>query len=1512
MDNIKIAEQLKKLQENILSVLEAQESTQKSQLEITKEMVKSVSEISTSSDNTVEKLEQTRDALEKAAEAASKMSRNGAASTFAEQLKKAAKNGTSLKDALKAAVKQMPGFAAFAGIWSGFTEGITFSANALRLFTSFSMTALEAMGQLAISILTFPFKILSNLISFASSGGGDNGLRQALEDIRKEFGDLHKASSAAIIGMARNMKGQLANTGLSIYRTFGMLAERLKTITEYAKNMGPLFAVLSGQFVDNAEAIGVYFKGLGLTEEGQKAVGTRAMALGQDITEVTRQMTNYSVQLGDQFGLSSKEISRDIGNMMADFEHFGGMAPQMLAQISTYARRLGTDIKALDGVIDQFDNFENAARSAAQLTQAFGLQIDAVEMLKTQDVAERTEMLRKSFFAAGRSIENMTRQERALLQQQTGLEASSLALIFSQKSQGLSYEQVKKKSENAQKSQLTQAEAMQKLANSIERLVRSGSMGGGGFFERFFQGFERGILRSREFRQLMIDIRMALRATYWAGAEVGRMFVDMFPGVEQLVKGLRGLFDRNRFRAMLTELKNTFRTFFSDLTSPNSKSSFKNLMDNLKRMFWNYFDGSSPAGKSLLDGFKNFAKAAAVIVAGMIGEIAKGLTQGIRFIADILSGRQSLGDLSKGGQGAIGFIFELLDPIIEAVKEAWPPLVAALEDLFMEEIWPRVRDFLLDHALVIGAVLFGPGILNAIFSGVVGAIGATVTESLTKGLLAGIGEVASSGSVKNALTKGMSSVFGGASSGVAASIASTGEAAVAAQASPITGAEVGKMALIAIFIAVGIMAVLAAITLLAQYIQEHKITTKSMLTASATMIAAGAVILELAGVLQIAATINAGATAAVPALVALGIMAAALGAFLYGFVWAMSDFKESQIRTSMIALAAGGAFLAEAVLILGAAMLIGTEMISSGGLGAGAAFIGLTAIAGAVGTMTALVTNIIDEVSKLNIPSDFDRKFDVYTKALNSVTTFGTMVAEISNSTSSSSLSEWVFGDGDRQIRVLEQLKNTIIGITNQMMSIINQLIARISTIETGPEILQRVDIFANIMEGFGRLNDAVTPPDGLMTARFGFSVEGQLTGFALAVGSIIDAMIVLMNSVVTNLTRITSLSLLPEDISGLEMVGRIITTLGSFARSMIVLVNQNYSSLTGDELQQRMPQIAEAVTSLVNGIFMGENGIATLIPTLMTGITSGLSGLSSVDMTRVTKVGPMLTTAFEAIATVAATIGQLSTIVQEMPSEARGAAIGTINQIVTNMFSGIRTVGVGILTSLKGLFEGMTGGQIANLSKGVSAFKSMIEAVATLPESLGTLQEILMQGNDGNYQAMRDRLGTIISLFSESDTSGNLGLPALFRGMAGAFNGLPELEGNPAEKMKRLADSLGSLQEIASLPFTTLAANLEANAAALRSEAFTHVATNIRAMVAQVNSIAHDLGAVEPININSSLKRLAGRFGLGSNDEITIRNRDFTIQVNLEVHMDARELERTLIERPNTQIMHKGQAGGT
>ena len=499
----------------------------------------------------------------------------------------------------------------------------------MKSLGSIAGTVVGSLTNLAFSIITLPFKMLQGLINMTDGGGG-GGLRQALEDIRKEFGDLKTGASEAIIDISKNMKGPLAETGLSSYRIFGNLADRLKTVAEYAKNMGNAFDLVRESFVQDSERVGAYIKGLGLAEEGQKALAQTAVRTGQSLQEIGREITTYAYQMGEAFGINGKSISGDVGKMMDDFENFGNLGVQTLTNISVFARKLGLEFKDLQGVIAKFDNFEEAAEGAAQLSQAFGLQLDTLQLINAQDPAERIEMLRKSFFDAGRSVENMTRQERALLATQTGLDQKTASLVFSMESQGQSYADIQKQSDATSKKQLTQAEAMEKLSGSIERLVKSGGGVTGGFFDRFIQGFSKGIRKSGEFRELMFSLRKSLMVVHRAGIEVGRAFVDAFPGVREMIKGLADFFDPGKFRKAMRGTVDAFKQFFrGDL-------DLKGFQAALKANFSDFFDPDSAAGQKFQSGVKKFfAKVRTLFIQGV--EIGMGaLKKGADFLVALI------------------------------------------------------------------------------------------------------------------------------------------------------------------------------------------------------------------------------------------------------------------------------------------------------------------------------------------------------------------------------------------------------------------------------------------------------------------------------------------------------------------------------------------------------------------------------------------------------------------------------------------------------------------------------------------------------------------------------------------------------------------------------------------------------------------------------------------------------------------------------------------------------------
>jgi hypothetical protein len=726
---LEIQMQLNKLLEEASEKIEkmnGQYSKQTKMLEYMTEAIKKMNELISKSSGVGSKLASGFEtASESAKEAGSDM--DSALQKASDKINSTTDSAKKLGGGFGDISKEMTKLNAGISIVGGIGKAISFVANSALA----ALQTIQGIGsgifEIGKSVLAFPFKLLDGLISMASVSGS-NELAQELEEIRKQFGYLNKTAGGTIIELAKNMKGELANTGLSVWRTFGNLVERLRYFREYAQKLGETIdAVFRDLSVSQAEALGAFNKGLGFTDEGLKGVAQRSLATGENLNEINRQIGNYSIQLSKAFGVSMKLVSRDVGNMIADFEHFGHMAVKEMTQASVFVRRLGIDVKALGKLVDKYMNFEDAANSAAQLSQAFGLNVDAFKLMQEQDPAKKLEMLRKGFFATGRTIENMTAQERRLLAQQTGLGESEIALAFAQKNRALSYADIQKKGDAAKKSQLSQEQVLNKLAGAIERLVKSGSAMQGGFFDRFIQGFVSGIRYSKEFRELMRNLQRSLMMVFYAGRQVGLAFAQLFPGIKEFFGGLRDMFNPRVMKTFLNKVVGAFKDFFKQMTE-NPATALPKLLDKLQDAFSDRFSAAGSGARKVFDGIKKFFKAVGYIFLSGIKEALLGLG---KIVAPLISSIFSDETFSKAGNqisGSVDGIGGTLSKMFRDVfgEEGSPARQKISEALskFADSIWVAAKFFIGKIAEKL------PELFEAIANGL--AIGeSTVTKSGT-------------------------------------------------------------------------------------------------------------------------------------------------------------------------------------------------------------------------------------------------------------------------------------------------------------------------------------------------------------------------------------------------------------------------------------------------------------------------------------------------------------------------------------------------------------------------------------------------------------------------------------------------------------------------------------------------------------------------------------------------------------------------------------------------------------
>ena len=692
-------------------------------------------------DGMKDRLSELQDGLTDAAEEAKRLegSAQSAGSAVNSMAKKSAKDGGMMKKAFS------PMGGMFAGLGVGIMSAFKGATNMIGGFIGTAGRITGIIGNIGKALITLPFSLLNNLTSLAAGAGGSvSALRQAMEDVREEFGSLASNEGKQVMQGFDSMKSQMKDMskhGISLRKHFGPgsegLANALKAAGEQMTDLGDQMGVFGSEVAANAGKLHVYRKGLGLTGEAFAAMGTLASTNGNSLTDTMHQVGSQAINMGKQFGVGPKVLAKSMASMAGDVANFGTLSVKQLSSLAVYTHKLGISAKELTGVIDSWDNFEDAAAGASKLSQAFGMNIDAMEMMKEQDPGKRMDMLRESFQETGKSVEDLSRQELKLLSAQMGLseEAAKKAL-----SSDMDYDDIVAGSEDAEAKTISQAEAMKELADSLKQVFGGGGDGPKTFSEALASGFKKGIMRGKGMRKMFSNIRKSMRQVHLFGKDLGKMFIEMFPGIQTMVKALTDLFSPSRFKKLRKDLLGAFRQLFVDLRT-DPKAGVESFAERLKEIFGNFFDSSSGPGKAFMDGLKTFGKTILLLIMSMIPMLIKGLASLIHKLADFIRDPSALTD---GASGLADGLHQALAGAFENIKAAWPILAAAFADLWdavkpaLGKLWQKMWPYLLSAVILKTIITVAANMtLGAVFGTLFKAVAKLFSGALTGGASAG-------------------------------------------------------------------------------------------------------------------------------------------------------------------------------------------------------------------------------------------------------------------------------------------------------------------------------------------------------------------------------------------------------------------------------------------------------------------------------------------------------------------------------------------------------------------------------------------------------------------------------------------------------------------------------------------------------------------------------------------------------------------------------------------------------
>ena len=576
----------------------------------------------------------------------------------------------------------------FAGLWATMKN---WGGTAMTTFSGILSSVTSLTGgifSLGKTILMAPFQMLGGLIEMAGQGGGGGRpIAEAWEEVRGVFGDLSRGTGRQMSKTIKQIRGQsrnLAGSGLSLAKVWGRgrqgVAAMMKDVAKTAEEMGPAFNLVGKEFMEAGAQLTIYQKGLGMTGEDMKYMAKRAKTMGTSMKQQLHETANLSLQMGKKFGLSSKDISKDMSKMTKDFSNFGSMSQKEMAATSVFARKLGMEIEDMMGVIDKWDNFEGAAEGASMLAQSFGMNIDAMEMMNAQSPAARIDMLRKSFHETGKSVKDLTRQERKLLEEQMGLTGAALDSALANENMGMSYEDIQAAAEDSAEQQMTEKDAMVEMAKAINKVVESGGgQGFSGFWDAFTKGIVKGMAHTKEFRDVLMNIKKALKLVHKFGMWVGCMFIKEFPGVSDVMKGLKKLFDPKDIKALINDFKAAIKDFFGDLNSKDpkrKKNALTRLLCRLSKSFGDFGKKKGEAWALLQKGWNKIKSVIFDLFLQLPGVVMRGLTAAFKKITTWIKGvgkkkgKKGIGEPMKDGiKTMLEEVKQLSDPLYEAFTE---------------------------------------------------------------------------------------------------------------------------------------------------------------------------------------------------------------------------------------------------------------------------------------------------------------------------------------------------------------------------------------------------------------------------------------------------------------------------------------------------------------------------------------------------------------------------------------------------------------------------------------------------------------------------------------------------------------------------------------------------------------------------------------------------------------------------------------------------------------------------
>jgi hypothetical protein len=1457
------------------------------------------------------------------------------------------------------------GAAAATGGAKGLYEGIKNTSAILRVGLGAVGGFVESIFNIGKAIISIPFKMLEGLISLAEEGGGGNELARAYEEVRKVFGSFQQGPASAVITGFKTLNNTFKDSGLGVMQVFGDMAEQLNYIREVADKFGAVFNVIQNEFRDTSGYVLGFGKALGHSAEEMKLMAVHAKSSGTTLVKMQADWAKVSRGMTDAnkgWGLSAKMVSREMAVIQKQFGP-NYLDTKTIASAAAQMQRLGLSAEQLKSTLDQFDSIEGGAEAASKLAQAFGASVDAYSLMMEEDPAAQFSMIQKSIAEAGYSYESMNKFQRKALADTLKMDDASLRLAFSQDGLSKSYDDVKKEAAKSAAQQISTGEALKRVADQIERLVKDGQMlGSGGFVDRFFQGFIAGIKSTKEFRELMISIRTTLNQTFLMGREVGRIFVDTFGGgaVKTALKSFIEIFDKKKFQQMLGDVRDVFKKFFVTL---NLKDLIGDQNGGLYAVFQKVFSDKSPAVNKLLESGKTIAISFMKVFASGLEWGARTLTEGIRKLIDFIK----TGDFSLDTSGAQGILMQILDPIIKLIKsDAWRGLwdaFTSLFDIITDKIGdyfnkPSVQSKIKKAMIYLSLAMFGPAVMQSVFAagagafatGIVNLIATKKQEAVAKKAGSAATAAANAGSTAKDLAEQAKDL-----PAAATAVQQTAKAQSAMSKVKFGAAEAATMAMK--LAAVGIVIYIGLVPL-AKRVKEAADILKdvSFSSLTKTMITLGGMIVGMAALNELAKRMK--DTSAKDIGTALLTIAGITLTFSTNmFIIGVAMKAIDAMGVSPDTLSKGVGIMAKLALamvpmtavvgVIGGIIAVAVQSGVGGAAIAGVIGGALAGIAATIGVFAIGITMIgavfkdmkDDEISKIERGTSLMRSLAVTLGAL------GLSIIAMSG-VGLLTMNPFTF------VSIVVGIK-AVSAFSEQMVEQVKNLLTKIEQLPEPSVIGPKVKIFVDVVDTFSKFSSSMVsvielakPGLGQLYGLIGPSFTDTLSEIGTFVGTTISALQFTIDTIVKKASELNVTAELEKSMN--------------FLTSSLRATSEIMKALTPsgeiiDGAKSVLPKLAGINTLEEVGYFAGSmiQKIGTVIDLIIGRMNSPeFAKITDENLTKMERMGSIMSSFANVLKSIMPSDKMLETLKSSVGGGALAAgidpnAIGAAGKFISTYLEGMKellpAMTGGIINSLIAGAEQLTSKDISKIdaiSKAITSFggfiSSMSSATKSVPKNVDnadtaftSIGDVLMgisSSIEGFISTLTSKMN-VFELFSQSS-----GVVGTLESTVQTVKQISTSVSDALLSMRNLASAMGEvatvqMTQVDTSSFAMMSDNIKIISFTLSdsfaadiisaSEKLTKIGNAIKSggierslsavsdMIKRVNELNDTLadGKLNTINVPAKLEAVAKGVGLGGKFNYQIQNKDVVINVNLNVTMEAGKVENVIIKRKSSVI---------